>query len=360
MTNVFERARAIRMSGEPWQNAVQRAGSQIRYETQVGGAKPRSRNKNGSLRAERKDAGVKRETPVRTLPGQNCVYNKTTARCRLSAKGKRSKKHQDWKEAHQGQWARLTKAGVRDGVQRDDPTAKAIKANRDRFASFARHEDVPKPANTPQGQYIQQRYNNSSVVQDARRRKAAAKAARGTPQRGQPQRGQPQRGQPQRGQPQGGGGKAARWMDELPGNVVDKPRRQRSDKGKSHKSPIRTLAGKNCLYNKKSARCRLSAEGKKSEKHEAYVRAVRSRGASEKQIKARAAFKVATQQDKGPGTAPARRRRVAELKNNQYGGYDGYSNTSSTRSSDFTSVSDATSYSQNGGSWTSNDSSSLW
>lgn len=38
MSNVFERARAIRMVGEPWQNAVQRAGSQLRYESMVGGA----------------------------------------------------------------------------------------------------------------------------------------------------------------------------------------------------------------------------------------------------------------------------------------------------------------------------------
>lgn len=39
MPNLFERAQVIRMKGEPWQNAVQRAKFQLSYENQLGGAK---------------------------------------------------------------------------------------------------------------------------------------------------------------------------------------------------------------------------------------------------------------------------------------------------------------------------------
>ena len=97
MTNVFQRAQAIRMSGEPWQSAVQRATSQVRYETQMGGGKAsakkssgkRGRPKGSPLSAAHKAAisrgrqGVHHSTP-------NCSYNKTSQHCRVSARGRGS------------------------------------------------------------------------------------------------------------------------------------------------------------------------------------------------------------------------------------------------------------------------------
>ena len=45
MSNVFGRARLIRMAGEPWNSAVERASHQLNYETQMGGAKTKSKPK---------------------------------------------------------------------------------------------------------------------------------------------------------------------------------------------------------------------------------------------------------------------------------------------------------------------------
>ncbi len=207
MTNVFERARAIRMNGEPWQNAVQRAGSQIRYENQVGGRKVRS--DKGTTRG-------KRSTPTKTLKtgrkvahrndaAENCLWHGETGRCHVSAQGKRNS----------------------PGKRSPRNLSPAAQAQR---AAFTR---------------------------------AAQSVAKG-------------------------------------------------------------------------------------------------KGTAQKR---RDAIKAATRGQKF-GTAAASPRRASARSVNLYGqnggAWDGYSNTSSTRSSDFTSVSDTTSYSQSGGSWTSRDSSSLW
>lgn len=56
MSALFERASLIRLAGEPWQNAVQRAKFQIRYEDQLGGAKGRGRPK-GSGKGKGKAKG---------------------------------------------------------------------------------------------------------------------------------------------------------------------------------------------------------------------------------------------------------------------------------------------------------------
>lgn len=91
MPNVLERASAIRMSGEPWQNAVQRATSQLRYEAQMGGAaakKPRA-NKGKPLSAEHKAkiAAGRRGVHAST---DKCRYSEKTQHCRLTTRGRKS------------------------------------------------------------------------------------------------------------------------------------------------------------------------------------------------------------------------------------------------------------------------------
>lgn len=64
-SGLFERARNIRLKGENWQNAIQRAKAQITYETQIrGGAKPH------------------RKRLIKTLDDPNvCTVNPASGRC---------------------------------------------------------------------------------------------------------------------------------------------------------------------------------------------------------------------------------------------------------------------------------------
>ena len=67
--NLFERARNIRLHGENWQNAIQRAKAQITYEIQIGGNKPR-KNHNKTL--------------GEVIP---CTVSRTTGRCGKNSDG---------------------------------------------------------------------------------------------------------------------------------------------------------------------------------------------------------------------------------------------------------------------------------
>ena len=78
--NIFDRARLIRMEGEPWQNALQRAGSQIRYETQVGsgtGCRKKNSYKKGSK-------------------GTSHCYVSKKGRCALSSSARGHKPRSGW------------------------------------------------------------------------------------------------------------------------------------------------------------------------------------------------------------------------------------------------------------------------
>ena len=65
--NVFSRASDIRMNGESWQNAVQRAGSQLRYESQSGGVPTKAAKKPAAKKTAAKKTAAKKpaaEKPV--------------------------------------------------------------------------------------------------------------------------------------------------------------------------------------------------------------------------------------------------------------------------------------------------------
>ncbi len=279
MTNVFERARAIRMNGEPWQNAVQRAGSQLRYENQVAGGKKYSdgRKQHKTYKSGR----AKHRSPTTRL----CKYNAEHNSCRLSGTGRRSDERKAWVRAH--------------------PPNAAVRAAQDRFATFA-HEAKGSKGKGAAAKHIQERYAAGT-------RRYKAKSQKGGDY-------------------------------ELEGGAKKKVGRQAAPTDLCH-------------FSKATARCHRTKKAR-----DEHPRAVKP--ATAKQQAARDAFAAAARATKGKysgkGARQARNDAIAAALKGQRGGWDGYSNTSSTRSSDFTSVSDTTSYSQSGGSWTSNDSSSLW
>jgi hypothetical protein len=132
----------------------------------------------------------------------------------------------------------------------------------------------------------------------------------------------------------------------------------------------------------------LTKAGRETPEHQAQLKRHPAKKATAKQVAARARFTDAARATKGKKmtreqrneaiaraihdskahahhqAAPTKSRRgrgsKGKGKGKRGGSYDSYSATSSTRSSDFTSVSDTTSYSMSGGSWSSTDSSSLW
>lgn len=73
--NLFERAKSIRMNGENWQNAIQRAKAQLKYETQLGGEDSYSDSSGG---ARHRKKHVKKEKP--------CKISKHTRKCGRSSK----------------------------------------------------------------------------------------------------------------------------------------------------------------------------------------------------------------------------------------------------------------------------------
>ncbi len=277
MTNVFERARAIRMNGEPWQNAVQRAGSQLRYESQVAGA--------GKKGVKHPNYPKNRKSPTT----DKCHFHKKKKTCRLSAKGRRTPEHQAWVAAHPG-------------------TANQ-RAARGRFATFA-HEAKGSKGKGSVASHIKERYGPTGSRYGRRKAQDAADAL----------------GVPNLAGVQDGGAKKAR------------------------KSP-RTAY---CSFHKKTGRCHRNQKARSD-----FPRRVKANtNPSPAQQRARENFARAARASSGIKDRAARNAALAQALRGQRGGWDGYSNTSSTRSSDFTSVSDSTSMS--GGSWTSNDSSSLW
>lgn len=278
MTNVFERARAIRMNGEPWQNAVQRAGSQLRYEGQVAGA--------GKKGVKHPNYPKNRKSPTT----DDCHFHKKKKSCRTSAKGRRRPEHQAWLKAH--------------------PGTSGQKSARDRFTTFA-HEAKGCKGKACAADKIKERYSNSKY----------------------------------------GRAKASRLARGQAGGAEGSPKARKSS---------RTAY---CNFSPKKGRCHRTNKAR-----EDFPRP--QKPATAAQTAARAEFKrVSAGIPKGTPRAQRNAAIKQALSGKRYGpsggsggygghGGDGYSNTSSTRSSDFTSVSDSTSMS--GGSWTSNDSSSLW
>jgi hypothetical protein len=283
MSNVFERARAIRMYGEPWQNAVQRAGSQLRYEGQVAGGKTYEDGRKKHVRS--KPYPKNRHSPTTS----RCRYNEEHNSCRLSNSGRKSPERRAYVDAHPAKSPKL-------------------RAAQSRFATFA-SEAKGKKGKDVVAHHIRDRYAKGT-------RSYTPKSKRG-------------------------GGDY-----DMDGGA------------KKHGPGRRTEPTDLCYFSTTDTRCHRSAKARRE-----HPRAVRP--ATERQQAARDAFAAAARATKGKfkgkGSRDARNDAVAAaIRGHQQGGGDGYSDTSSTRSSDFTSVSDTTSYSQSGGSWTSNDSSSLW
>jgi hypothetical protein len=126
MSNVFGRARLIRMAGEPWNSAVERASHQLNYETQMGGAKtPRKSSKGKKSKGKKrgpkptlsKDIRRCRNITQKTHPDEftsNC-YLGQKGRCRVSGSFRNSKegkkRAQAWKQGNSGlaEWLRNKK-----------------------------------------------------------------------------------------------------------------------------------------------------------------------------------------------------------------------------------------------------------
>ena len=271
MSNVFERASTIRMHGEPWQNAVQRASSQLRYEGQMGGG--------------------------RTAATKDCYFHKKSGRCRLTKAGRETPEHK----------AQL----------RRKPASPKQLAARERLAAAARTFKGKHPG----------KYGVAHGVRDSLSQAAESKSRRGS-----------------RGS-RGSRGASA------PGT----------------RGGGRTAPTKDCYFHASSGRCRLTKAGRETPEHKAQLKRHPTKPPTKKQQAARAAFAAAAHATKGKkmdrqqrNAAIKRAIQSKDSRGRRGGALDSYSATSSTRSSDFTSVSDTTSYSMSGGSWSSSDSSSLW
>ena len=78
--NLFERAKSIRMNGENWQNAIQRAKAQLKYETQLGGYDSYSESSDGGARRKshhkkskgRKHTEATKKRMVEASTGRHC------------------------------------------------------------------------------------------------------------------------------------------------------------------------------------------------------------------------------------------------------------------------------------------------
>ncbi len=271
------------MVGEPWQNAVQRAGSQLRYESQVGGAKGRCTEKT------------------------DLCYVGRSGRCQLSGRGKRDPEHR----AH--------------------PNVKAASARAKAF-DFGGKRATPRAATV------------GSMKSVSAQRKRRGEKAKGT-------------------------GPDLSAFDAEGGALYGGARGRK--KGEHS-------ATRRCAYNKPTARCRkvkgcqpkLKNEPELRREHMAALHAARVRRGTAGKGTAKgpwqkhlAAFRAAHPGHKNAMKAasetyhakkdPTVARKVSKTTT-LGGGWDGFSDTSSTRSSDFTSVSDTTSYSA------STDSSSMW
>ena len=365
MTNVLERAKAIRMSGEPWQNAVQRATSQVRYETAMGGAKTTRKSSSGrksSGQAAKKKANrtkaakvARLAAPVRKaspLKGKKlsathrakisagrrgvhhstdaCRYNEKTQHCRLSTRGRQSPQYRpnnvtsqgllDHREEfaerasqHKGKSdfksSMAARYGQAGGARRRSSKKKPRKLVRTDNCYQARNEPGRCRLST-HGRKLHNDFKTSQEQAEVQSRFVAASAAA-------------------RGLPKGQYGERFREVFHEEGNA---PARA------STRAPARAAA---------PARGRDSATAKKT----------RAARASKKAYQASAdstADQEAAMWESGRGHSSKKGARQLRTGG---GRSDGFSDTSSTRSSDFTSVSDTTSYTMSA---QSQDTSSLW
>ena len=167
--NVFSRASSIRMNGESWQNAVQRAGSQLRYETQMGGAK----TGRGSGQGGKYEMGNKEGTS----PTNMCFVGRTTGRCKVSQHGKSEggtrSRHDDVVNKHPQSMGRSAAAFSRQHQS----------------SLFSHAKQIRKPGEEWQ----------EAIQRAAEEQKHGASPSRGSPGRGSPGRGSPARGSSGRG-----------------------------------------------------------------------------------------------------------------------------------------------------------------
>jgi hypothetical protein len=351
MSNVFQRAQAIRMSGEPWQNAVQRATSQMRYETQMGGAK----RKKGSG-AKKKSSGRKKghhSTP-------NCVFNKKKASCRTTHLGKQ---YQNF----DGQ----------PGHSRDSALARD---HREAFGDYVREHGE----HVPSGHQFGGDYYASG---GAKRKSAKGKSARGksASKKASAAKEETTRYHPDKRTATGRRPKSTHLCyqaREHPGRCHLSVHGRTSD---IRRARVRQISSPAQLRHREAfaaaARGRgkiPSGKGTLSSAQRPVKRAQgRSKASSDKRDKSPAAARRVARRREESGEAQEERDQIladtsgnwtkgglaksrgAPTKFQRQGGgrADGFSDTSSTRSSDFTSVSDTTSYTMSANSY---DSSSLW
>ena len=406
MSNVFQRAKVIRMNGEPWQNAVQRATSQLRYE-QRGGQRggqlspfaddlftaegPKSNSPTIRHRGPRHTiASPVAHADGRTYKGSKsgkelCYFKESTGRCRLSARGRDH-------EAHQAQLRR-------------NPASDKQRAARERFIEAAAStRKVAKPGSAAWKGAWGPSYKNAqhygpsdpghvgkklnpSVSDDIRGGgNNSAHKQRQRQKQKQKQRQMHQNKQKHRG------GQLSPFADDLftaEGPKSNSPTIRHRGPRHTIASPVahadgRTYKGSKsgkelCYFKESTGRCRLSARGRDHEAHQAQLR---RNPASDKQRAARERFieaAASTRKVAKPGSAAWKGAWGPSYKNAQhYGpsvpghvgkklnpsvsddirGGGNWSPTSSTRSSDFTSVSDTTSFSSDMSG--SSNSSSLW
>ena len=228
--NVMERASSIRLSGEPWQNAVQRAGAQIRYENQQG-AGTGCRKKNSYP----KDS---RGTP-------NCYVSKK-GRCALSSHARGNKPAEGW----EGRAA----DGYVESLNRWHSQAKGLaayqKENAEKVALQREAFGVASKVHTGKGSRALRNAEIAKAMEDP----VAYLAEQGIEV-----------------EVQEGGAKGRKKSKKAA--VAAAPKRRGRKKGVKVGAPHTV----NCLYNPDTARCTLSCEGRrKSNARRAAVRGTRS------------------------------------------------------------------------------------
>jgi len=321
------------MNGESWQNAVQRAGSQIRYESQLGGS-PRD-----TVGIHGNEDGTEKTNM--------CYVGRKTNKCRVSVGkdlGGTQRAYQDMRRQPQnvGPMRRSEKAfkdnriaqGIKKGSlghdleeyqERNEPIG--LHALHQGYGGSPRYSPRSYTGGSPR--YSPRSYTGGSPKGKSTRAnetRASRAEARFALAEEEARKRAPAAGQGARKAPAAKAVKATKAAKVAKVAKVAKPRGR--PKGPGH-SPTTNL----CYYNTDTDRCNETKLKQHYDDHGVHgvVRGSSHRGG----------------------------------RNYMRGGGDNFSDTSSTRSSDFTSVSDTSSFT--GGSsltsdtsFTSNDSSSIW
>ena len=357
MTNVFQRAQAIRMSGEPWQSAVQRATSQVRYKTQMGGGKRTKKTSSGRKASTKKSSGKRGRPKGSPLSAAhkaaisrgrqgvhhstpNCSYNKTSQHCRVSARGRGSPQYvapraSPSRTAHRQEFADRAR-GLRGSTHAD-----LVDGMRGQYGGYSMDGGAKRGRKKSSGKARKPRKTDNcyQARQEPGRCRLSphGKAAHTKYRASAPQLANQQRFR--------AASAAARGQGHAPGTheFGDAFRASYHGQGAQSPSPRRATTratGRGQGRSSPAAKAKRAARAKKA----AYQASPQSIEDQENIV-----------WDSGRGHSSKKGSRQLRTQG-QYGG-DGFSDTSSTRSSDFTSVSDTTSYTMSAKSY---DSSSLW